>query len=164
MKGTFINYLMRDMWNGSWGGGDSAQLRQMSIDNAQLALEQAKHELELEKLRIEALKKREETRLDIKNVKGINGRRLAGGWSITDALETNESYVFICEITMKVYDPYTFAVRDKTNTQAITLGRDMTSKGRYLLARTDNTFLELDKGSIKDLNSFVFYINELIYK
>ena len=159
----YVNKIMRDMWNGSWGG-DSAQLRQMSIDNAKIALEQAKHELELEKLRMEALKKMEATRLDIKNVKGINGRRLAGGWVIKDALETNDSYIFICEITMKVYDPYTFNSRENVSTQAITLGRELKGKGRYLLTRTDNTFLELDRGSIKDVNSFLFYINELIYK
>lgn len=102
--------------------------------------------------------------ITIRNVDKIVNRKLAGGWSIVEVINSKDAYIFVCEIQKKIYDPMSFQPVTKTHKQTLTLGRDETSKGSYLLVRSDNTFLELDKNNVGDMERTLFYLNELIYK
>lgn len=151
---------------------DAAWLRQMSLNNAQSALAQHNGLIEDNSIdvvsviskRINGGTQNESPVLTIANTNKIKNRSLAGGWGIVDIISSKDSYMFVCLMERKIYDPMSFQPVIKQQKQVLTLGRERTSKGKWLLVRSDNSFVELEMKYIKDMDSFLFWMNELIHK
>lgn len=172
---------------------DAAWLKQMSIQNAKIALAQAKQQKALAELEVMAMNLskringggisifdsssydsayplkmdevgRIEPVLTIHSSDKIIGKELADGWMVVDVKVTKDAYIFCFEKSHRIYNPYTFASDIKILEHVLTLGRELTNKERYLLVRSDNTFLELDRSDIKSMDRMLFWMNELLHK
>jgi hypothetical protein len=105
--------------------------------------------------------------LEIQNVKKAIGEHLEGDWRVYDVMDWENTYHFVCEAVVRVYDPNTFQEVMKSFKKVFELNRVEVGNGTYLLKQIHNvgvysSGIGMPREDVKDMKRLLFYISKLI--
>ena len=105
--------------------------------------------------------------LEIQNVKKAIGEGLEGDWRVYDVMDWENTYHFVCEAVVRVYDPNTFQEVMKSFKKVFELNRVEMGNGTYLLKQIHSdgfggNGIGMPKEDVKDMKRLLFYISKLI--
>jgi hypothetical protein len=105
--------------------------------------------------------------LEIQNVKKAIGEYLENDWRVCDVMEWENTYHFVCELQMEVYDPYIFQQVTKSYKKNFELNRVEMGNGTYLLKQIhQDSFggsgIGMPKEDVKDMKRLLYYMSKLI--
>lgn len=100
--------------------------------------------------------------LTIENIHKIEGAILPNQFVIEKITIGPDIYVFQLGRHKTIYNPMTFQPHTNSNNKSFTLDRNLDSLNPfYMLADESNHYTWVNKDSLKDIQSFIYKLNEL---
>ena len=100
--------------------------------------------------------------LTIENIKELEGKILPNGFIVERITIGPDIYVFQLGKQHTLYNPMTFQPNIRFSNKSFTLDRNLDSLNPfYMLADESNHYTWVNKDSLKDIQSFIYKLNEL---